>query len=327
MVGTRHQRDRGRRAEAHVIGCVTFVFDDPDAVACTLPGGYRDETGAIHRDAAIALPTGHLEELVATQFASAPTPTLVTALLTGCVRQLGPYRPVTPDLVRGLLVADRTYLMLKLRQLIFGDRVALVLTCPICHRAMDVEFKIDQVPVEARRPSQGTEVVELTSAAWVNREDTVRRRVRFRLPTGADQEAIATTTPAVAEAQAVAVLLERCLAVQETDGTLQPVVGEIRAEARLEIERAMERVAPAVDLDLDVSCPDCGHAFVEPLDLTRLVLEEMKLGRTRLYREVHTLAWHYHWSESAILGLTRAKRRTYLGFVNDEARRSPAATG
>ncbi|HKY01865.1 MAG TPA: hypothetical protein VJM53_04875 [Burkholderiales bacterium] len=39
----------------------------------------------------------------------------------------------------------------------------------------------------------------------------------------------------------------------------------------------------------------------------------MKLER--LYEEVHYLALHYHWGESAILELPRAKRQRYLGLL------------
>ncbi|MGH7392800.1 MAG: DUF6760 family protein [Candidatus Rokuibacteriota bacterium] len=34
-----------------------------------------------------------------------------------------------------------------------------------------------------------------------------------------------------------------------------------------------------------------------------------------LYRDVHALAWHYHWSEREILTLPREKRRRYLGLL------------
>jgi hypothetical protein len=35
----------------------------------------------------------------------------------------------------------------------------------------------------------------------------------------------------------------------------------------------------------------------------------------RLYEEIHLLALHYHWSEAALLGLPRSKRRRYLALV------------
>ncbi|HEX7048849.1 MAG TPA: hypothetical protein VF188_01455 [Longimicrobiales bacterium] len=34
-----------------------------------------------------------------------------------------------------------------------------------------------------------------------------------------------------------------------------------------------------------------------------------------LYREVHHLAFHYHWSEAEILAMTRSKRQRYLSLL------------
>ena len=39
---------------------------------------------------------------------------------------------------------------------------------------------------------------------------------------------------------------------------------------------------------------------------------------TSLYREVHYLAYHYHWSESEIMAMTRDKRHTYIDVLADE---------
>lgn len=36
---------------------------------------------------------------------------------------------------------------------------------------------------------------------------------------------------------------------------------------------------------------------------------------TNLYKEVHHLAFHYHWAEAEILAMSRAKRRRYLALL------------
>ena len=36
-----------------------------------------------------------------------------------------------------------------------------------------------------------------------------------------------------------------------------------------------------------------------------------------LYREVHTLALHYHWNETEIMGMKTSKRRRYLKLLLD----------
>ncbi len=71
-----------------------------------LPGGYVDEDGTLHREAELAPLSGHEEELLADQGGHASA-VLVTPLLSRCVRRIGTISPVTEDVARTLLVADR----------------------------------------------------------------------------------------------------------------------------------------------------------------------------------------------------------------------------
>ena len=45
----------------------------------------------------------------------------------------------------------------------------------------------------------------------------------------------------------------------------------------------------------------------------------MKARAQTLFREVHTLAWTYHWSEDEILNLGLGRRLTYLTLLEEEA--------
>ena len=83
----------------------------------------------------------------------------------------------------------------------------------------------------------------------------------------------------------------------------------------------MEEAAPQVDLTLEAHCPECARAFAVPFDLLGFFLGECKTSRALLYREVHYLAYHYHWSEQDILALPREKRRTYIALLAEELRR------
>ena len=79
----------------------------------------------------------------------------------------------------------------------------------------------------------------------------------------------------------------------------------------------MEKVAPQVDLELDLVCPECGHGFVAPCDTTVLFFDEMRIQGRQLLREVHSLAFYYHWSEEDILRMSRSRRRAYLGLLRE----------
>jgi hypothetical protein len=238
------------------------------------------------------------------------------------VLRLGPIKPVSEDLARRLLVADRQFLLLKLRQITFGDHVQATVQCPweSCRKQVDIDFSLQDIPVRESEEKGPLYTREL-SPSFSNEHGEQCREVMFRLPNGEDQEAIAQTIEQD-ETEAQALLLARCIRCL---GCLQDpgpeVIHRLCPLDRAEIGRHMEAAAPQVDLTLAAHCPECDREFTVPFDLQGFFLAEYQTSREILYREVHYLAYHYHWSEQEILALPREKRRKYVALLADELRR------
>jgi len=79
----------------------------------------------------------------------------------------------------------------------------------------------------------------------------------------------------------------------------------------------MAELDPQAELLLNLSCPVCGHAFSTVFDTATFLFQELARRAGNLYREVHLLAFHYHWSEAEIMGMTAAKRHRYLDLLVD----------
>lgn len=296
------------------------MSDASASSACLLPGGYLDEDGSLHREVELTPLSGREEELLSGQ-ARAETAHLVTEVLCRCVVRIGSVRPLTAPVARRLLVGDRQYLLLKLREITFGNRIEGTLFCPWpdCGARVDVDFTTGDIPVRGCEDVAATYELELSpEAAPEGGGGTAPRTVTFRLPNGADQEALG---PLLAEnpARALSGLLERCLVAAGEDGEGVPdVVARLSPGARREIERGMEALAPAIELGMDLGCPDCGREFTAPFDLQDFFFGELETSRDLLYRQVHYLAYHYHWSEREILELPREKRLAYIDILADE---------
>jgi hypothetical protein len=265
-----------------------------------LPGGLVLEDGRRLTRAALRPLTGREEDWLASH-TSAASAIVVTGLLGACLAQLDDM-PGNADLARRLLVGDREYLMLQLRRMTLGDTIRAVFVCPACSKKMDVVLSAGEIVIE-RRPQ---EAASYTLA--VDDTGTGGRMLRFRLPTGADQEAVLDLDVE----RAAETILHRCI-VDDGGAALLPAEQEA-------VIAAMDRLAPQLELELELTCPECGHAFVEPFDLTTFFRSEMRIGGAQLLREVHHLALHYHWSEAEILSLTRARRHTYLALLSEALR-------
>lgn len=284
-----------------------------------LPGGYYDAEGHRHRTAELVPLRGREEELLIDR--SQPAAAQVTRILERCARLEG-LGPLDAEMARSLVVGDRQFLLMKLREITFGPEVRAVAACPWwgCGQRVDVDFSLAQVPVHDGDPGPA-HTMQLSEEAAVTEDGDRHRQVEFRLPNGGDQETLAPLALAN-QAAALSALLERCvLAVGPARPPTQAWVDRLTARARLEIEAAMAAAAPGPDLTIELRCPTCGRAFGLPFEIQDFFFGELHETADLLHREVHYLAYHYHWSEAEILGLTRDKRRHYINVLAEEIER------
>jgi hypothetical protein len=289
----------------------------PDrGLRCALPGGLVDEAGTVHDEVELRALSGRDEELLAQTAGSSAE--LVTAVLSRCVERIGAITEVDTGVVRRLLVGDRQFILLRLRELTFGPAVRGSVPCPWpdCGQRVAISFSTTDVPVTRSQDKGPVYTCVLSGAALPGTGET-GRTVEFRLPTGADQELL---SPLLGqnEAEALAGLLERCVLAHPAGAA---EVAALSPLARQEIEAAMERVAPGLDLLMAATCTACGRQFDAPFDLQGFFFGELRATAELLYREVHYLAFHYHWSEQEIMEMGRDQRSRYIAVLADEIER------
>lgn len=280
------------------------------SVAITLPGGFC-ANGEQWREAHLRALTGE-DHLFLTEECRGLLPAQwVTEALTRCVTRLGPDGPVSREAVRSLSVGDREALLIHLRRLTAGDRLQCVFTCSSleCQERLELDLNATDLLLPACEETRQQH--ELT----VSRDDGASIVVRFRLPTGFDQEAAAalarTDLPAAAD-----FLLRQCVrSATLSDGS---VVDELPEVLGQQLSARMAELDPQAELTLQVACPVCGCAFSAVFDTASYLIQELAAGMPHLYREIHLLAYHYHWSPTEILAMSSRTRRQYLQLLENE---------
>jgi hypothetical protein len=77
----------------------------------------------------------------------------------------------------------------------------------------------------------------------------------------------------------------------------------------------MAEADPQADVQLALSCPDCGHSWLAAFDIVSYFWSEVNSWAQRLLGEVHTLASFYGWSERDILAMSPVRRHIYLDMI------------
>jgi hypothetical protein len=227
-----------------------------------------------------------------------------------------------------LTVSDLDVWILRLRQVVIGDRVMADTGCRAagCGERIDISFGIDNYlmhhePKEAglhrawkvepaaepgcfRLMAGPRGVKKARKATAAQSEDPgayVGSSVLFRLPTVGDQLAVAGRGDAAEE------LARRCIRPSGTTARL-----------RRRAETALEAMAPCLAGDLKGVCPKCGSDVVVYFDARQFCLRELRDRAAFIYQEIDLLARRYHWSEAEILAMPRVRRANYAELARHE---------
>lgn len=206
--------------------------------------------------------------------------------------------PETPrDQLAALSIGQRDGYLMTLREWTFGDRIESGASCPRCGEALELNFSLDDIRVPSPQDS---------SSDWWLEQDGYR--IRYRLPNSADLDIVSTCTDPT-EAQEI--VLSRCLL--ETAGPNDDApLPEALASAVIAV---MAEHDPQADVQLDLTCPTCHHAWSAGFDIGAFFWSEITTWARRLLWEVHRLARTYGWSEAEILALSPLRRQAYLEMV------------
>jgi len=198
-----------------------------------------------------------------------------------------------------LSVGERDRRLLKLREWVFGSELGSVASCESCSERL--EWTVDT-------KSLLTVPQALTDGAFT-RDDY---EIAFRLPNTLDLEVVAQSADADVGR---AVLLQRCV-TSATKAGVAVGAGELPESVTDALAERMAEVDPQADVQMDLTCPACGHRWQALFDIESFFWTELQSWAQRILSEVHLLACAYGWREKDILELSAWRRQFYLGLVS-----------
>jgi len=203
---------------------------------------------------------------------------------------------ISADALADLSIGVRDGMLLDLREVLFGRRLAGLIECPACGETLETEVATSDLRT---LPTDGPPEV-----SWSN------YNIRLHLLDSRDQVAV---EQAKSEERS-RLLLERCIASVRFSGEPIPVAN-LPAEIFAAVENRLAELDPQADVQLALSCAVCGHQWQSAFDILSFLWAELGEWAARMLRDVHILAAAYGWSERDILALSPVRRRHYVGML------------
>ena len=204
------------------------------------------------------------------------------------------YPDATREELAMLSIGRRDASLLTLREQLFGSQLSSLTDCPACGERLELNFNVADVRATSL-PSDAP--LSLSEAGY---------KLELRLPNSLD---LLRLTDCATVAEMRSRLFEQCVV------TSAGAVSELPVEV---VERAIERMGeadPQADVEVDLSCPECGNVWQSCFDIVSYLWTELHAWARQMLCEVHLLASNYGWRESEILRMSAPRRRSYLEIL------------
>lgn len=242
---------------------------------------------------------------------------VITWLLTRLLHSIGDIHPVEEPHALDLTVGDRDRLLFALCASTFSSEMDLTSRCPFEECGELSELTLSLETMARHNPTA-------PPADFFEKQITLGHTsctLRFRFPTGKDQETACRYLAKQGSASVETELIQSCLlGLHDTSGA--PIAFENRIEEIApQIETAWSDLDPPADCYAQVDCPACDRSYTAVLDVLALFIAGLK-NRGDIFHQVDRLARAYHWSERELLALSFNRRQRYLDLVDSQTRPS-----
>lgn len=194
-------------------------------------------------------------------------------------------------------IGRRDDALLTLRESLFGDHVEAVAACPNCRAQAQLDFRTANI--RAPYANDVSFTLEITTPSAGLQVSLRAITTRDLLSANLSQE----------------VLIRHCIVHAVSLGGVTVTVESVPNEFLAECAEALAAHDPQADVQLNLTCLDCGHTWDAPFDIAAFLWREVDTWGRRTLREVHLLASAYGWTEGEILRLSARRRRQYLEMV------------
>lgn len=237
--------------------------------------------GELVREVELTPMTGRVRKNIARPDVRKNGARIIDAVLLACVRSIGGKR-VDRQVLDELLVGDRDFLTMKIRQISLGDRVSAQMQCGSCRERIEFDIDLDQVELYPLADGDG-EIADNGRARLFRIENhDLDVRAAFRFPAGRDQHAI---VPLAQKNPVEANYRMYLLCLEEWNDQAKPFPNSFFENLPLNVldwvGAEFTARMPGPELEHEVICDLCGTANPMSLEMSNFLFPQPGEGRRR----------------------------------------------
>jgi hypothetical protein len=307
----------------------------PNTYVITIPHGVPvDSNNSWLRQVELREITGHDEQLLA-QTKSYPLPFRSSFLLQSVLQNSNSDTTLLNakidkrKFVQTLPQGDRVALILNIRKIVFGDRISCTAACSSCKELLTFDLSVSELlePMKADPKKEYPLLVEgysikIRPITGVDLELLILSSLEDDNNNNKTQENngnISDVSETAKEKKAsnfdLNGMTEKLVrsSITFSDPPLPQILSNDFIKA---VSSKLEEIDPQANMVLELKCIACQNVFQTNFNAEQFILSEIDSRAKQLYREVHWIAFHYHWEENSILSLPLRRRKFYLELIN-----------
>ena len=250
------------------------VNEDGESERFNLLAGYIDKEGNHHTTFTIREMTGRDEEAVSKSDVKQNGAKLISILLERCVLSIGTLTRKSvggeewKEIIKGLLVGDQDYILIKLRELSMGGEIEVTHTCPYCKESLKTILDVSELDII---PFNGQRVVSFSlPKGYRDKKGVLHKDGTLRLPTGQDRE-ILNPIARKNVAQASTLMLTRLCRFEDGLYVTEDVMRDLTVRDREYLQKVLKENLFGINLEIDVTCTSCGEDFKGNLNTSNFI--------------------------------------------------------
>ena len=250
------------------------VNEDGESERFNLLAGYIDKEGNHHTTFTLREMTGRDEEAISKSDVKQNGAKLIATLLERCVLSIGTLTKKSvgneawKEVIKGLLVGDQDYMLLKLRELSMGGEIEVTHSCPYCKESLKTLLDVSELDII---PFRGERVIQFSlPKGYRDKKGVLHKDGTLRLPTGQDRE-ILTPIARKNVAQASTLMLTRLCKFEDGLYVTEDIMRDLTVRDREYLQKILQENLFGINLEIDVVCTSCGEDFKGNLNTTNFI--------------------------------------------------------